>query len=420
MLRSWRAPPRDAWSLDSNFPSPPSHFYFYSTSHMASICNRCALRLQRASSIAQITSRRAFTQSVFRSKQLPSFIETPNEELNNILATLRTKHFLPKYLHKSERRLIESPKNKQYLEENPQTTQIGGEEIELEWIDVAKRPSEVPLCKKAFQIIFNSKDNSWENLPRLLRAIAETNPKGKGTTPLTRPELERIVRKAVEQSKLSVVLRCLQPNAGTGISLKGPRLVEALIVGVRQTALRSNWEENHVAIALERFQELMSLFEREEHGGGKYLRPGDARRRPEVLGTLLELAAVYTYKHGGGEDTNGVVKTYADRLLSILEADPQRYNADEFITIKGGTGYENHQLRYMSFMLSVPIYHGLLLAEKVLGDSLPRSGSAKMIISQYQTRLESLASTIESRKNSYERHAYEVEALEAWNKCIRD
>ncbi|KAF7186224.1 hypothetical protein HII31_12466 [Pseudocercospora fuligena] len=387
---------------------------------MASICNRCALRLQCASSTAHTTSRRAFTQSAFRSKHLPSFIETSNEELNNILATLRTKHFIPQYLHKSERKLIQSPKNKQYLEENPQTAQIGEEEIELEWIDVANRPSEVSLCKEAFKIIFDSKDNSWENLPRLLRAIAETNPIVKGTTPLTSADLERIVRKAVNQNRLSVIFRCLQPNAATGISLKDRRLLQALIVGVRQTALRSNWEKNHVAIALERFQELMSLLESEEHGGGKYLRPGDPRRKPEMLGALLELAAVYTYKHGGGEDTNGVVKTYADRLLSILEADPQRYNADTFITIKKGTGYDKHDLRYWSFMLNVPIYHGLLLAEKVLGDSFPRSDTAKMIISQYQARLESLASEIESRKNSYDRNSYEIEALEAWNKCIRD
>ncbi|KXT08424.1 hypothetical protein AC579_6525 [Pseudocercospora musae] len=384
---------------------------------MASICIRYALRLQRASSTAQIASRRAFTQSTLSSKQLPSFIETSNEKLNDILKTLRMQHCIPQYLRKSERKLIQSPKNKQYLEENLQIAQIGEEEIELEWIDVANRPSALSLCREALNIIYNSKDNSWENLPKLLRAIARTK---KDTTPLKSTELERMVRKAVKQNKLSFLFRCLQPKAATGISLQDRRLLRALIEGVRETAWRSNWEKNHVAIALERFQELMSLLEREKHGGGKGLKPGDSRRKPEMLGALLELAAVYSFKHGGGEDTNGVVKTYADRLLSILEADPQRYNADTFITIKDGPGYDkNHDLRYWSFLKSISIYHGLLLAEKVLGDSLPRVDTAKMIISQYQARLESLASDIESRKNSYDRNSYEIEALEAWNKCIR-
>ncbi|EME82264.1 uncharacterized protein MYCFIDRAFT_60507 [Pseudocercospora fijiensis CIRAD86] len=384
---------------------------------MASTCIRGALGLQRASNATQNASRRAFTQSTFRSKQLPSFIETSNEELNNVLATLRTKHFIPKYLSKPERKLIQSPNNKQYLEENPQTAQIGEEEIELEWIDVAERPSAVSLCREALRLIVDSEGNSWENLPRLLRAMAEPRRRGKGTTPLKSTDLERIVRKAVNQHKLPVIFRCLQPNAATGMSVMDRRLLRALIVGVRRTALRSNWEKNHVAVALERFQEIMSLLESE---GGKYMRPGDPRKKPEMLGALLELAAVYAYKHGGGEDTNGVVKTYADRLLSILETNPLKYNADTFITIKDGTGYDqNHDLRYWSFMLSVPIYHGLLLAEKVLGNSLPRSDTAKIIISQYEARLESLASEIELRKNSYKRNAYEVEALEAWNQCIR-
>lgn len=54
------------------------------------------------------------------------------------------------------------------------------------------------------------------------------------------------------------------------------------------------------------------------HGTSKVLARDYPRRRPEVIGVFLELAAVNAYKHQDKTDKGGVLAAYTTRLLSCI------------------------------------------------------------------------------------------------------
>ena len=66
----------------------------------------------------------------------------------------------------------------------------------------------------------------------------------------------------------------------------------------------------------------------------------------------------------------------------------------------------------------VPIWHGLLLAEKVLGSDLPRPDQAKKIRQDYEAGLTILAQAIEAQRPK--EGSYGDQALRVWRECIRD
>ncbi|KAI7360452.1 hypothetical protein KC336_g21979, partial [Hortaea werneckii] len=110
---------------------------------MNSVCTRCALRLQRSATHTAESStaaRRAFTSSTGRRKHhgIPNFSETANDDLNNVLASMRSTHFIPGYLPKQERRMILGRKYRQQLQDNPVTVNVADEEVNLEWLDREK------------------------------------------------------------------------------------------------------------------------------------------------------------------------------------------------------------------------------------------------------------------------------------------
>ncbi len=66
----------------------------------------------------------------------------------------------------------------------------------------------------------------------------------------------------------------------------------------------------------------------------------------------------------------------------------------------------------------VPIYHGLLLAEKVLGPDLPHPTQAKRIRADYEAGLTILAQAIEAQRPR--EGTYGAGALRCWRDCLRE
>ena len=66
----------------------------------------------------------------------------------------------------------------------------------------------------------------------------------------------------------------------------------------------------------------------------------------------------------------------------------------------------------------VTIWHGLRLAEKILGNSLPQPELAKKIRQDYEAGLTLLAQAIEALKPP--EGSYNARALKVWRECIRD
>ncbi|KAH9832134.1 hypothetical protein Tdes44962_MAKER08824 [Teratosphaeria destructans] len=378
---------------------------------MTNICTRCALRLHRAAQndVPLPAARRAFSHTTTRRKQhgIPKFAETASPELDDVLLSMREKHFVPAYLKRTERRLIFGTKHKQFLEDNPQVIDIAGEDVELKWID---RRTEIPnrtkLLHEALDLIFESDDHTaWAQLLHILIGMKRANALSK----LEGRAFGKIVRKAGEAGRLGIVLRCLAQSELTGMTLRNRELLDQLVCGLHDVAQKSGWEKEAVQKALKEAHMVARLLETEEHGGGRYVEEDDARRRPEIIGVFLELAAVNAYKHYNGEDREGNVRIYANRLLSCLDQDLNSVSIPQKPAPKGPQ---------YAILHAVPVWHGLHLADKILKDDMPQRQRARDVAKRYERGISGLISAIE--KQNPREGSYGEQALRAWAECIRD
>ena len=141
---------------------------------------------------------------------------------------------------------------------------------------------------------------------------------GKDPSPRVRA---RIVRLATDMGKFGVVLACVNSAHNTGLTLKDPEVLEQVIWSLRQVAQNGEWSEEATAKAIKDANDVASQLESDAHGSGKHVGKEDPRRSPYVLGIFLELAAVYASRFKGGEDVDGKVRAFADRLLSNISED---------------------------------------------------------------------------------------------------
>ncbi|KAM0723368.1 hypothetical protein Q7P37_000354 [Cladosporium fusiforme] len=372
---------------------------------MNSVCTRCSLRLQRAAHAEfRSTTRRAFSSAPIQKRGIPTFQETSNSELNDVLASLRSKHFVPGYLDSHQRHLIFGTKNRQYLRDNPQTVEIGDEEIPLTWM---YRTTEIPkrqtLIRQALNLMEQSGSDrkAWSNLPGMLVGLTHC-----GCTPDFKT-MEMIVRKAVNAGRVDVILQCLEQSRFTGMTLKRKEVLRNVVWGLHSQAQRDDWSESALRKGLAEARQLSLMLEAEEHGSGKVLARDDPRQRPEIIGVFLELAAANAYKFHDKQDKGGVVSAYVSRLLSCIG---EKSQPKSFAPPTVGPVYE--------MLHGVPIWHGLKLAIQVLGNKTPMAAQANQIVADYEAGLTNLAQAIEAQ--APKEGSYGAQALKAWRDCIRE
>lgn len=283
---------------------------------MTSLCQRCALRLQRAAEAStRVPSRRTLSSTTTQRAKggLPNFVPTSQPELDDILLSLRDKHLVPAALSRSERNLIFKPKNKQLLEDNPQVVTIGGEDIQLQWIDRTHDIiSHRDLVPDAVNLMGKGEKRDWNNLPALLVGLHKAK-----LTPDDRM-MGKIIRLATNSGRYGTILQCLHQAPNTGMTMQKEEVLAGVIYGLHHLAQHDGWSEASTSKAIRDANEVAMMLEDEDHGTGKFIRDNDPRRRPEVIGVFLELAAVYAWKFQGGKDVDGKVAAYAERLLSNI------------------------------------------------------------------------------------------------------
>lgn len=280
-----------------------------------SICHRCALRIYRASSIL-VQATRSFSSTSSARRAVPTFIETSNPELDDVLSTIRTKHFIPAYLRNRERRAIFGDKNRQNLIDNPQSVALGDEDIQLQWIDRRREiPNRNALITEAINLMLASEAKDWShNLPALLQGLNEGVKKSLGPK-----VMEKLVRKAAETGKFGTVLPCLQQASKTGMTLKDEGILAWVVWALHVSAARNGWNKASLEKTIKESNAVALMLESADHGSQAVMAENDPRTRPSVLGTWLELVAAYAYKFQGGKDSEeGLVKAYTARLLSRL------------------------------------------------------------------------------------------------------
>jgi hypothetical protein len=295
-------------------------------STMVSLCTRCALRLQRAANSTTTTqySRSLSTNPQAFIRGLPSFQPTSNPELDALLTDFRYKHFLPAALEKPQWDLVFRNKNRNFLKENPQSVSIGTEVFELQYLGgYGVMPNRKEQLSRVLDLMRKGEADDWNNLPNLLRGL---HAMGKDPPPRVRA---RMIRQASVSGRFDIVMKCLRAAQTTGLTLKDADTLHATIWGLRSIADQDDWGEDALGQALKYSNDVASLLESEVHGGGRNVPATDARRSPFVLGVFLELHAVYAYRFKKGEDINGRVNVFAERLLfnipeAEMEVSPQQ------------------------------------------------------------------------------------------------
>lgn len=190
--------------------------------------------------------------------------------------------------------------------------------------------------------------NDWENLPRLLVGLKTAR------RVLEKEDWERMVRKAGQAGRQAVLLECASRVSETGFKLGDVEMVAEVMWWMQQRAANVKWNLKGTAKALNMAEQVMMLLESDKHVGRAGLGKLDPRQRPEVVGILLQLAAARAVKHQGGKDTDGKVKSYAQRL---------KHTMDKEIVMDVAGGWHARNLLLCRI---VPILHGMKMAVGVL------------------------------------------------------
>jgi hypothetical protein len=264
-------------------------------------------------------------------------------------------------------------------------------------------PSRKGLIRTALNLMEKSGSDrkAWSNLPAMLVGLKHIG------VELDEAMMERVVRKAVNAGRLDVVIQCLEQSRFTGMTLKRDEVLRNVVWGLHSQAQRKNWSSGAVHKGLAEARQLSLMLEAEEHGSGKVLTRDDPRQRPEIIGVFLELAAVNAYKHQDKTDVGGVLTAYTTRLLSCIG---EKSQPTSFAPPATGPVYE--------MLHGVPIWHGLMLAQKVLGNKMPMAAQAAQVAADYEAGLSNLAQTIEAQ--APKAGTYGAQALDVWKGCIRD
>ena len=277
------------------------------------------------------------------------FTPTSNPELDDLLSTMRNKIFLPSHLSKSQQDLIYLDKHQRMLTIEPVFATIQGEKFQLEHID---RVKDVPSGKgglmNAMELMREEKD--WDNLPSILIGLKDAKRK------ITTVNWTQITRKAGSAGRPDVILECARRVSDTSFKLAAPELVAEVMWQLQNRAFNSDWAAKETKQALAWAEMVSELLEDKRHAGGKVVDPKqDVRVRPEVIGVLLQLSAVWATRYYDGEDRDGKVAQYTARLLGSpagVQLDP------ESVDLHTSNLYLTHM---------TPVLQGMKLAQPILG-----------------------------------------------------
>ncbi len=190
----------------------------------------------------------------------------------------------------------------------------------------------------------------WENLPGFLAGLHAAKRR------LDAGQLEMMVRRANEQGRQGTVMECVRRAATTGVGLDEVRLVREVMWGARVRAWRAGWSEEGVGRGLRQGEQMLELLEDPNCSVGRGVEGERFGRMPDVVGVVLELAAVRAVRYGGGEDEDAKVAAYAAATVAGLRT-------QALTTDLGASGLHdaNYELQRWA-----PVLHGLRLAVDVL------------------------------------------------------
>ncbi|QSZ32620.1 hypothetical protein DSL72_002199 [Monilinia vaccinii-corymbosi] len=354
---------------------------------------------------------RSFTSSPVCQKvgHVPSFSPTSSPELDALLSKYRKNLFLPAHLSEYDQKLVYSQKHAQSLLAEPVKIQIGGEEFVLEHIDQLR---DVPSTVKGFRQILNlmTEPKDWDNLPKLLEGLHDCK------RHLPAAIYCQMIRRAALLGRLDTVIESARRVRYTGFRLRDEEIVTQIMYWISHKAQVSGFEEKETKQALAWGETVVDLLQDPRHAGDEGSLPtengNDVRALPEVIGILLQLAAVHAVKYKNGKDVDGKVATYTTRLfgtpydlstslLNMKRPEVRLYskadatNSDVANQTKDdSSGFsadkiQKRTIRAKNHWLTAaaPVLHGMKIAQKVLGPDTIESVKLKENIPWLESRV---------------------------------
>jgi hypothetical protein len=244
------------------------------------------------------------------SAAIPNFKPTSSPELDALLVNIRSKVFVPSYLNKNQLKLVRQTKSKSQLENDPVYATFGDEEIRLSHLDVTKDQPKKKVFLEYLDLAKEPKD--WQNLPALLEGWHHARPN------MPAHFYSKTIRQANQAGMLPIIIQCLWQVESNGFTLSEPAIRHAIFLSIRINAKDSDWDKNVTEKSLKQIQTVLELMEKPEHCGSRIVSDSDPRAEPVAIGVPLELAARRAKTQFGGKDEDGLVATYANRLITAL------------------------------------------------------------------------------------------------------
>lgn len=254
--------------------------------------------------------------------------------------------------------MIYSTKNKKLLASEGAKATIGEEEFTLEFIDRTRdHPSGDKVLWQAISMMKEPGD--WTNLPRLLHGLNNADALKFNTK--NEWKKEKLVRKIGKAGRQDILLECIRQSTQTGLTLKDGVFIAEVLRWFQAKARDSEYEAEATSKSLKWAKLVATMMEDPSHTGLKNS-TGSAWNVSEVPGILLGLAAVRASKHLGGEDRDGDVALYAQKLVQSLSKDSE-LNGEQST---GWTLTDVPEAYSKWLRMHVPILYGMKQAVTVL------------------------------------------------------
>ena len=185
----------------------------------------------------------------------------------------------------------------------------------------------------------------WRNLPGFLEGLKTAGRK------LGRGQVEKMVRKANECGRQGVVMEIMRRVEATGVGLWDVDVARECMLGATMRAQQGEWESEGIEAGVKLARQYWDLLWDDRH---RVIRPVglDPRRRPEIVGIVVELLAAKALKSGERRDE---VERFVERLLGLWKWAELRFDA----------GNQNDANKLL--LMWAPAWHGMVLARQVLG-----------------------------------------------------
>lgn len=227
--------------------------------------------------------------------------------------TFRTKIFTPGALSRTHRDLIYKATRHKLLTADPgiTVTMSDDEELRLQPLSRHDRPKKKQSLQRLLELLQDGRD--WQNLPAFLEGMqlaGEELPKG---------FMEKFIRRANEQGKTGVMIRCVEMVRKTGVTLADPAATRELMLGIHIMAAKSKYQGKDMEKAVRQAQEIALLMQKPEHCGGRVWKIGqkDMRKDIVVLGIMLELRAVQPDLSEDADITLGRLEKTASKVMAL-------------------------------------------------------------------------------------------------------